>query len=448
MGDTSEAKKRQNEDAAEQLPPASGDADSEADDRDKAKNLSDNQIDKELGGRRSRIDVAASVQGFRTTTPEPGKRGFVTQELLARLRDGDDARAATAAAGAGDKELGAEMTTGEEQAGMSAGEAAESSAKDNQQAVVVGNWDYQEGKDKTMGDTALPTRDFEGAEADASAIAGALGGYQIVRQDNQTAAQIKALLDSGLGKLQPGGDLLFYFSGHGTMEGLVGVDGSIYAPDDALGLRGKARGAGVNLQLVTDACHSGIFADALRGAEIGELQQTAFDRMAGSGTDADKTQAGKLAMLLLHANLLQQSKDSMMQRMRTVIEEGYELEAEVSKLAPTYLDDDEEQAKLEQTPEWQAQQKAYWEAVDRMTEHGAKCAPIYDEFVLVANVFIAILAALAQSFAIELATTELQPVPNGSFDVDDQNHIMSDLDDVDEMTNAVVEYADNQLRGG
>jgi hypothetical protein len=226
---------------------------------------------------RARVDVATSVQADRATYPGP-RGGLLTQALLARLRNQRaTVSAATAAVGAGQRRFGSAPGTVEERAGVSSGRSAAAAPGTTAQhrAVVIGNAVYNPGT--TMGHTVEPSRPLPGSSGDATNIATALRRrhYTVDLLLNQTAAQINAALTTALTGLIAGSELFFYYSGHGTPEGLIGVDGVAFTPAQMLAIRTTARTAQVNLVINTDACHSGIFADAIRGAELRDLRTSA-----------------------------------------------------------------------------------------------------------------------------------------------------------------------------
>jgi len=174
--------------------------------------------------------------------------------------------------------------------------------------VVIGNADYNAGT--TMGRTVEPSRDRPEVTADVARVPPRLRGYQITSLANQTGAQIAAAVQAGLSGLTAGSELVFFYHGHGTIEGLIGVDGSVFTPAQAGAIRDAARTAQVDFAMILEGCHTGIFVDFIRGRELADTRSAA---QAQQGADAPGSQAARndaaLVALLDAAIAAQQARD-------------------------------------------------------------------------------------------------------------------------------------------
>lgn len=93
--------------------------------------------------------------------------------------------------------------------------------------------------------------------------------------DNTNPEQIIKSLDSLIDQSEKGDMISFSYSGHGTREGLVGVDEKSYlSPKDLDKLIDKAKEKGVYLNIILDACHSGIFIQEQASKKLGELKNS------------------------------------------------------------------------------------------------------------------------------------------------------------------------------
>jgi hypothetical protein len=367
--------------------------------------------------RQSRISVATSVQAYRVTYPDRQRGGLLTQALLTRLRDRRASVAdAVARTGEGTRQLGAQPASGEERAGTSLGASAAppTGTAAQRRAVVVGNGTYNPGTH--MGSTAEPTRPLPNSPSDAAAIATALRtrGYSVVSLTNQTAAQINEALRAQLAGLGAGSEVVFFYSGHGTPEGLIGSDGQAFTPAQALALRNQARQAQVDLTFATDACHAGIFADAIRGAELTDTRAAAQRGAAAGATN------GPLVALLDAAIALQSAKD----RYNTTIQQWwarrYQLEVPINAGNTT-------------DP-----------VMDAWTAHYNLGATHWNTFIVPANAALVTLHATATAAGHTLRPLTLTALGT-TYDNTGEMAVQAGLDDIDTLTNEVLTFANSRL---
>jgi len=369
--------------------------------------------------RESRVSVATSVQAYRVTYPD-AHGGLLTQALLAQLRTRRTSVAdAVSRTGEGGRQLGAAPASGEERAGTSLGASAPVPASSHalRRAVVIGNGAYNPGTH--MGSTVEPTRPLPNSPRDAAAIGGALSGrgYTVTSLTNQTAAQIDTALRTQLTGLGAGSEIVFFFSGHGTPEGLIGSDGQAFTPAQALALRTQARQLQVDLTFATDACHAGIFADAIRGAELADTRAAAR-RGAGAGTAGSPGAA--MVSVLDAAIALQAAKDTYNTTMRQWWARRYELEVPIN--AGNTSD----------------------AVMNPWTTHYNLGAAHWNTFVVAANLGLVTLHATATAAGHALRPLTLTPL-GATYDNTGEMAVQAGLDDVDTLTNEVLTFANGQL---
>jgi len=376
--------------------------------------------------RASRISVGTSVQAYRTTYPD-ARGGLLTQALLAQLRDRRTSVAdAVGRVGDGARGFGTAPTSAEERAGTSLGTSAPAAAASPAQrrAVVVGNGVYNPGTH--MGSTVEPTRPLPGSPRDSAAIGSALRGrgYAVTPLINQTAAQIDGALRTALAGLGAGSELVFYFSGHGTPEGLIGSDGVAFTPAQALALRAQARQAQVDLAFATDACHAGIFADAIRGAELADTRAAAQRRTGGGtgpGAGAPAAAPGAALVAVLDAAIaVQSAKDGYNTTTRTWWARRYELEVPINAGNATDA------------------VMAAWQT------HYNLGATNWNAFIAIANPALATLRTASASAGHALRPLVLTRLA-ASYDNPAELVVQAGLDDIDTLTNEVLTFANSQL---
>lgn len=373
--------------------------------------------------RGSRIDVATSVQAFRTTYPDDTRGGLLTQELLRRLRSRrTTASSATSATGAGSRVFGSRPGSVEERAGISVGARATASPGTTpiNRAVVIGNGIYN--PNTTMGSTVEPSRPLPGSPRDARNVSSLLRqrGYSVNELNNQTAAQINSALTQALAGLPQGSELFFFYSGHGTIEGLIGVDGQAFTPNQMLAIRTSARTAQVNLVINTDACHAGIFADAIRGAELRDALGAAT-RTVASGTAT--TTASPLVGMLNAAIAVQSAKDSYNHVIQAWWARRYQLEAALSTPPLTETTDP-------RLVDWQ--------------NHYELGGGHWNHLVTEVNPLLATMRTAATTVGVRLRSLTLRPVPS-PFNNTGEMIVQAGLDDIDTLTNEVLVAADSRI---
>jgi hypothetical protein len=255
---------------------------------------------------------------------------------------------------------------------------------------------------------------------DARRIAGALSrrGYTVHHLVDQTAAEIDSALTAALAGLGVGSELFFFYSGHGTPEGLIGVDGAAFTPSQMLAIRSAARTGLVNLIINTDACHAGIFADAIRGAELRDVRISA----AGIGGRAGNQ---TLVALLDIAIAVQDAKDAYNTAIQAWWARRYQLEAALSTPPPI--------ADMDTDPRMIAWRTHY----DTGGLH-------WNDFVARANPLLATMRTTAATAGIALPGLTLTRAAS-PFDSDGEMLVQAGLDDVDTLTNQVLRRADEQL---
>ncbi len=105
-------------------------------------------------------------------------------------------------------------------------------------------------------------------------------GFDIDRQMDLNASAMREAYGSLAASVQPGDEVVMTFGGHGSTEGLVGVDSTHDVADilphaDFNGLVQRAVDGGAHVRAIVFACHSG------EGAE--QMRTTEADRMLRSG---------------------------------------------------------------------------------------------------------------------------------------------------------------------
>ncbi len=365
-------------------------------------------VDKRRG---SRIDVAASVQAFRATYPDEGG-GLLTQALLRQLQRAQTAAEATNVVGSGSRRFGSVAGSAEERAGVSLGQTASppEQSTSGRVAVVVGNGNYD--PNATMGNTVLNNRPLTTTIPDAEAVADRMRAlnYTVTLLTDQSATQINQALTNQLNQMQQGSELFFFFSGHGSMEGLLGVDGSVFTPAQMVAIRDTARSNMINLVINTDACHSGIFADAIRGAELSDTLRAAQSQSAPSATLVD---------LLQTAVQVQSAKNDFNTAIWRWWTQRYEIE---NRMATT----------TGQTviTEWE--------------NHYNQGRDIWNNFVTACNPLLVTLQSNASAAGLTIELPALAAI-TGNLNSDKEALIQAGLDDVDTVLNRVMTWSDSRL---
>jgi hypothetical protein len=370
------------------------------------------QMTQDVDERRgSRIDVANSVQAFRVTYPDQSG-GLLTQALIRQLQRAQTAGEATSAVGSGQRRFGSRAGSAEERAGVSLGQA--SSPPENttaeRVAVVIGNGNYDQSTN--MGSMALRNRPLTTTISDAESVAARMRdlNYAVTLLTDQNAAQINQELTNQINRLQQGSELFFYFSGHGLIEGLVGIDGSVFTPAQMVTIRDTARNNLVSLVINTDACHSGVFADAIRGAELTDTLRA---------NQSQSSPSVELTAMLQGALDIQSAKNNFNTSINTWWAERYEIENRMNVAATRQV-------------------IAEWE------NHYNQGRDIWNNFVTACN---PLLEALRSNAGVAGLTLEALMLPTlaGNLNSDKEDQIQAGLDDVDTLLNQVLTYSDNRL---
>lgn len=391
--------------------------------------------------RQSRVAVATSVQSFRTghgTEVEGEMRGGLALALLHRLRDArQTVQSAVASLGQGRRRFGARPQAGEEPAGVALGQSSEAETIDLR-AVVVGNAIYDQ--NETMGDTELSLRDrnMPGALTDAREISEALRdrGYTVRNEPNQTARQIESLLLGALNggpgfgpPLTAGSELVFFFRGHGLVQGLIGSNGSVFTPAMMLSIRNQAHQRCVDFTLVLNACHSGVFADFIRSAELLSTRQAVLVRAARPGADA--ASLGSLSSLLDHAIAVQRAKNGFNLAMRDWWTRRFELEAPHQSPEALRAAQDRGQT-LEQ--------------IDAaIVAHLDTLASVWNQFVARVEPLLAALQGAARAAGVRPVRRVRLRTYAGTIAEPDRD-LQAQLDDIDTVLNQILQHVDAQLR--
>jgi hypothetical protein len=371
--------------------------------------------------RQSRAMVATSSQSFLTSYSRQ-----LTQRFLLQLRDRRrSVAAAVSTTSEGTRTFGARPAAATEPGRTALGMPAEATGAPTRRAVVVGNGSYNQSA--TMGSTVLPLRgrDIATAVSDAATVATALQGrgYDVgpLHQDNQTAVQIGTLLQAGLSGLGAGDELLFYYHGHGTMEGLIGRDGSIYTPVQMAAIRSAARGAQVNLTLVLEGCHTGVFADAVRGAELRDTLAAMRTRI-GVTSGVVRYARQLLLPVLDNAIAIQAQKDAFNTQTQAWWARRYQIEQQMA------------------ASPGDATVEAAWNT------HYQRLQGIWNDLVTALMPLLSTMRtnAIAAGFNIELSPQITQL--SGTFDQDGEYAIQAGLDDLDTILNRVLQETDSRLR--
>lgn len=387
--------------------------------------------------RRSRITVAASVQSFRTGYGIGG-RGRLALALIDRLRDTQErVQDAAAVLAEGHRQFGSQTPVEEEPAGLALGQPS-SIETTSRRAVVVGNANYDE--DATMGGTALPQRgrDLPGAIDDAREISDALRGrgYDVVPEDDRTAPQIEALLVAALngghgfdGPLPDGGELVFFFRGHGLIQGLIGVDGSAFTPLMMLSIRNQAYRRRIDFTAVLNACHSGVFVDVIRSAELLSARRAALLHRATP--EMNVATLHRMTSLLDRAIEVQCAKNRLTLDLRAWWNRRYELE----------LPHTSQQAMREALAEGRTEEQILAD----LTAHLNTLPDIWNEFVQRVEPSLLAVYDQARDVGVPLTGQVALQTYTGQI-ADPDRELQNQLDDVDIILNQVLEHVDTQLR--
>lgn len=172
-----------------------------------------------------------------------------------------------------------------------AGKPGRNSAKGQKLAYVLSNRTYK----KPLAELPESDRDGDGMQAALEAR-----GYKTERGKNLRAAQMTAAFTKFVAGAKPGDDVVIFYTGHGEVEGLQGVDGKVVAPTAVSGWVNQALKQGFELTVILEACHTGSTTDFVRRQESTRLQKM--------GAAGGKSKAADLAQV---ASQLQEIKDRL-----------------------------------------------------------------------------------------------------------------------------------------
>lgn len=137
-------------------------------------------------------------------------------------------------------------------------------------AVFVANQNYT-----SIGSLQTPI-------AESTSFEGAMTGrgYKSlgVKQD-QSSGEMAGVYTDLIGQAQPGDDLVAYYAGHGAEDGLVGRDYSstnndMFTNGEVAEVVGQATTLGAHIRFIMDSCHSGSAVQAVREQRANELAET------------------------------------------------------------------------------------------------------------------------------------------------------------------------------
>jgi hypothetical protein len=215
--------------------------------------------------------------------------------------------------------------------------------------------------------------------------------------------------------------LVFYYHGHGTIEGLIGRDGSVYMPAQMAALRSTARRAQVDLTLALEGCHTGVFADAIRGAELRDTR-AAMQARVGATFGVVQLARQLLLPVLDNAIAIHGQKDAFNTRAQTWWARRSQIE---QQMAASPGD-----ATLNTT----------WET------HYDTLQGIWNNFVTAVTPLLSTLRtnAIAAGFNVQLSP-QITPL-SGTFNQAGEQAIQAGIDDLDTILNCVLRETDSRLR--
>jgi hypothetical protein len=221
---------------------------------------------------RPRITVVGAVQAVRTSYPDSKTGGPIAQAFATKYSSSASSPNEVARqVGIGAHKYGslnldrvpgrAQSNLYEEPAYVDSGVNV---AKAPGNALVIGN----DKNDETvkMGSYGPQNRKLDQSVSDANKIGKVLKSKQfsVTNLSDQTGQGMKTALNNAISSFKSDTSFVFYFSGHGTIEGVVGTDGKVLLPTDLALLVKKAIEANSDLVILIDACHAGIIVDGCR----------------------------------------------------------------------------------------------------------------------------------------------------------------------------------------
>lgn len=224
------------------------------------------------------ITIVAAVQGIRPSYPD-SKGGFIANVFASKFsKESSFSPNKTAEEiGVGKQKYAATKVNSKIFFEPSIASSGRSVAKTPGNALIIGNDDYDESK--KMGSYGPVCRKLESCVGDANKIEEALkrkgkkDGFNIKKLTNLSGNKIKEAIEAAKESLKPESSFLFYFSGHGTFQGLIGVDGDPVFPDDISDIVKKAITINSDLVILIDACHSGVIVDRCRSVLLDRAKE-------------------------------------------------------------------------------------------------------------------------------------------------------------------------------
>lgn len=221
---------------------------------------------------RPRITVVGAVQAIRLSYPDKLSGtityAFVTEYGSAKSSSPNDVAQKV---GIGKHKYGTiQLPLFNEPAYVDSGESV---AKTPGNALVIGNDNYDESK--KMGSYGSQNRKLTECVKNANDIEKTLKskGFTVTKLTDVTGQQIRKALNSATSSLKSETSFVFYFSGHGTFEGLIGTDGDPVSPNDLSQLVKEAIKVNSDLVILIEACHSGFVVDLCRSVLLDRAKE-------------------------------------------------------------------------------------------------------------------------------------------------------------------------------
>ena len=126
-----------------------------------------------------------------------------------------------------------------------------------------------------IGNSDYKFHDLAGAKTDAERMKSTMEGHNYVSfpiQENKTAGEIDTLFSTGV-KNPLADALLLYYAGHGSKQGLLGVDDQIEAYSQVVEHLEAGVANGLHTTLIVDACEAGAGTDLFRAKAIERLPE-------------------------------------------------------------------------------------------------------------------------------------------------------------------------------
>jgi hypothetical protein len=221
------------------------------------------------------ITVVGAVQGIRPSYSDPKKGGGIANAFASKYsKERSFSPNKTAKeVGIGKHTYGSVKLDPKLIDEPSYANSGETVAKAPGNALVIGNDGYDESKN--MGSYGPKCLKLQTSVNDADKIETALKlkGFTVTKLTDVTGQKIKDALASAKSSLKTESSFVFYFSGHGTFEGLIGTDGNPVLLDDLADLVKKGIEVNSDLVILIDACHSGVVVDRCRSVLLDRAKE-------------------------------------------------------------------------------------------------------------------------------------------------------------------------------